>query len=103
MLGAYTGTDVKLTVKGDAVRFEVHARPRAKKSQLMGVREGRLDVSLAAPPVDGAANEELVRTLAKVLGVPRSRVQVVRGEASRTKLVEVQGLDENEVRTRLLC
>ena len=103
MLGAYTGTDVKLTVKGDAVRFEVHARPRAKKSQLMGVREGRLDVSLAAPPVDGAANAELVRTLAKVLGVPRSRVQVVRGEASRTKLVEVQGLDENEVRTRLLC
>jgi uncharacterized protein len=94
---------VKLTVKGDAVRFEVHARPRAKKSKLMGIREGRLDVSIAAPPVDGAANEELVRTLAKALGVSKSSVQVVRGDASRTKLVEVVGLDENEVRARLLC
>ena len=94
---------MKLTVKGDAVRFEVHARPRAKKSKLMGIREGRLDVSIAAPPVDGAANEELVRTLAKALGVSKSSVQVVRGDASRTKLVEVVGLDENEVRARLLC
>ena len=85
------------------MRFEVRARPRAKKSQVMGVREGRLDVSLAAPPVDGAANEELVRTLAKALGISNSRVQLVRGEAGRTKLVEVTGLDENEVRARLLC
>ena len=94
---------MKLTVKGDAVRFEVHARPRAKKSRVLGVREGRLDVSLAAPPVDGAANEELRATIAKALGVPKSSVQLVRGESGRTKLVEVVGLDENEVRTRLLC
>jgi uncharacterized protein (TIGR00251 family) len=92
---------VKLVAKGDAVRFEVHARPRAKKSRVLGVREGRLDVSLAAPPVDGAANEELVATLAKALGVPKSRVSLVRGESGRTKLVEVRGLTLDEVRARL--
>src|SRR5438067_2086490 len=47
---------MKLTVKGDAVRFEVHARPRAKRSRLMGIRDGRLAVSLAAPPVARARN-----------------------------------------------
>jgi len=94
---------VKLTRKGDAVRFEVHARPRAKKSRVMGVREGRLDVSLAAPPVDGAANAELLETLAKALGVPKSQIELVRGGSGRTKLVEVHGLDENQVRARLIC
>jgi uncharacterized protein (TIGR00251 family) len=98
----YTGTDVKLVVKGDTVRFEVHARPRAKESRVLGVREGRLDVSLAAPPVDGAANAELVATLAAALGVAKSRVELVRGETGRNKVVEVRGLTENEVRARLV-
>ena len=92
---------MKLVVKGDTVRFEVHARPRAKKSKVMGVREGRLDVSLAAPPVDGAANAELVATLAKALGVSKSQVELVRGETGRTKLVEVRGVTEAHVRTCL--
>jgi uncharacterized protein (TIGR00251 family) len=79
----------------------VHAKPRAQKSRLVGVREGRLEVSLAAPPVDGAANAELVATLAKALGVRKGAVSIVRGEAGRAKLVEVAGLTEDEVCARL--
>ena len=87
--------------KGDAVRFAVHARPRAKESAVMGIREGALDVRLAAPPVEGLANEELVRTIAEALGTSRQSVQLVRGKNSREKLVEVAGLSVGEAIARL--
>jgi len=83
------------------VRFEVQAKPRSRKSRVAGVRESALVIQLAAPPVDGAANAELVETLAAVLSVPRRDVVLVRGESARTKLVEVRGLAVDEVRARL--
>ena len=92
---------LKLTAKGGAVRFEVHAKPRAKKSEIRGEKSGALDVSIAAPPVDGAANEELVRVLSHALGVSKSSVVIVRGDGSRTKLVEVRGVTEAEILERL--
>jgi hypothetical protein len=58
-------------------------------------------VDLAAPPVDGAANAELVEVLAAALGVPRRDVTLVRGDTGRTKLVEVRGIAADEVRRRL--
>jgi hypothetical protein len=90
-----------LKVKDGAVRFEVHAKPRAKKSKVLGVRGEALEISLAAPPVEGAANAELIKTLARALGVPKRHVVLVRGESSRAKLVEVHGLTVEEVRDRL--
>jgi uncharacterized protein (TIGR00251 family) len=93
---------VKLvTTRGGAVRFEILARPRARVSRIAAVREGAIVVQLAAPPVDGAANEELIATLAQALRVTRRCVVLVRGGASRVKLVEIHGLVEGEVRTRL--
>jgi uncharacterized protein (TIGR00251 family) len=91
-----------VTVKEGAVRFEVHAKPRAKKSRIVGVRGEALEVALAAPPVDGAANDELVRLLSKVLGVPKRSVEIVRGQASHKKLVAVAGLRPDEILSKLL-
>ena len=90
-----------LVTKDGAVRLEVRAKPRAKRSGIVGAKGGALEVSLAAPPVDGAANDELVRVLAAALGVPRRQLALVRGESSRTKLVEVTGLSEADVRARI--
>jgi uncharacterized protein (TIGR00251 family) len=99
------GDDLAVTVRSEGgetvVRFEVRAKPRASKSKVLGVREGVLDVSLAAAPVDGEANRELVETLARALGVPRRDVAIVRGDASRAKLVEVRGVTADELRARL--
>jgi uncharacterized protein (TIGR00251 family) len=89
------------TTREGAVRFEVQAKPRAKVSRVVGERQGALVVQLAAPPVDGAANAELVATLASVLGVPKRDVTLVRGEASRAKVLEVRGLTAELVRERL--
>ena len=73
-------------------RFVVHVQPRAKRSEVAGRHGDAIKVRLAAPPVDGAANEELVRFLAEVLGVPRRAVHLTAGLTSRRKTVEIEGL-----------
>jgi uncharacterized protein (TIGR00251 family) len=90
-----------LTPKDGAVRFEVHAKPRAKKSKVIGERGDAVEIALAAPPVDGAANEELVRFVASVLAVRQRDIEVVRGETSREKLLAVTGLTPEEIESRL--
>lgn len=92
---------MKLVEKDGAVRLEVHAKPRAKKSKVVGERGDAVDIALAAPPVDGAANDELLRFLARVLDVPRRALELVRGETSREKLVAIRGLTPAEVEARL--
>ena len=60
-----------------------------------------LKARVAAPPVEGEANAALVKLLAKALGVPRSAVRIASGETARVKILEIDGLDEAEVRRRL--
>ncbi len=85
--------------RGGGVRFAVHVQPRASRSAIAGVHDGALRVRLAAPPVDGAANEELVRVLARWLGVARKDVSIAGGAASRSKLVDVRGVGVEVVRS----
>jgi len=87
--------------RGGSARFAVRALPRASRTQLAGVYGEAVRVQLAAPPVGGAANNELIAFLAKKLDVPRSAVRVVQGERARDKIVEVDGLSAEQVRTRL--
>lgn len=82
-------------------RLTIRLSPRASREEIAGERDGVLLVRVTAPPVDGAANEALVRLLAKQLRVAKGAVQIVSGDTSRTKTVEVDGLDEAELRRRL--
>lgn len=75
------------------VRLRLRIQPRASRTELAGLHGALLRIRLAAPPVDGAANEELVRFLARVLGVPTRAVEVTAGHASRQKTVTVTGTD----------
>ena len=78
-----------LSVRGDGVLLQLSVMPNAKRTQVDGLHDGALRVRLAAPPIDGRANEALVAWLAKSLGVPRRDVEVLRGEASRRKQVAI--------------
>ena len=80
----------------------VRVIPRASKSAIAGTRANAILVRLNAPPVDGAANAELVRLLAAVLGLPQRNVQIVSGERSREKRVRISGRTAAEVE-RLLA
>jgi uncharacterized protein (TIGR00251 family) len=90
-----------ITDRGGAVRFNVHARPRAPRTKVIGVKDGALHVAVAAPPVDGEANAELVRGLAGLLGVPARDVAVVAGQSGKRKMVEIRGIDAATTRARL--
>jgi uncharacterized protein (TIGR00251 family) len=75
-----------------AVFLDVRVIPRASRPGLAGTRDGALLVRLSAPPVEGAANAELIQVLAKALGVPKRQVTIVAGERGRLKRVRVEGL-----------
>lgn len=79
------------------VRFSVRVQPRASRSELAGVYGDALKVRLSAPPVDGAANAELVEFLAHVFAVGRRDVRILAGENSRSKIVEIEGITERAV------
>ena len=92
---------IRVEQRGGAVRIPVRAQPRASRSEVVGEHDGALRVRLAAPPVEGEANRELVRLLGKLLGVAPSRVAVVSGESGRNKVVQVEGVTTAEVERRL--
>lgn len=71
------------------VRIRVRLTPRASRDEIVGMRDGALIVRVTAPPVEGAANEALVRLLARDLAVKRTGVRIVSGATSRTKVVEI--------------
>jgi len=76
--------------------------PRARKTEFAGVLEdGILRVRVAAPPVEGKANAELLAFLAKVLGVRKSRIEIVVGQRGLDKIVSVLDLSADEVHTRI--
>lgn len=77
---------------GSGVQIAVYVQPRASRTECTGLHDGAIRIRLAAPPVDGAANDALVRFLAETMGVPRSNVRVARGTSSRRKVVMVDGV-----------
>jgi uncharacterized protein (TIGR00251 family) len=83
------------------VEIDVRVIPRAGKSEMAGERDGRLLIRVAAPPVEGAANDAIIELLAKLLDCPRRAVRIVAGGKSRSKRVAVSGVTPDEVR-RLL-
>lgn len=83
---------INLTEKDGAVVFRVRVVPRASKSEIVGELDGALKVRIASPPVDGAANAELIRLLSKVFDVSRSAVEITAGQASKTKQIKISNL-----------
>jgi uncharacterized protein (TIGR00251 family) len=86
----------------DGVLIAVRVVPRSGRSGLAGTRDDAVLVRLNAAPVDGAANAELVKLIAKAVGVPKRAVSITHGVKSRSKTVHVRGVSEEEVRAKLL-
>ena len=82
---------MEIIEKNGATVFKVRVVPRASKSEIVGGLGDALKIRLAAPPVDGAANKELVKLLSKTFGVSKSAVEIVSGKNSKTKRVKITG------------
>lgn len=90
-----------ITGAPDGILLNVRVIPRAGKSGIAGARHDALLVRLNAPPVEGAANAELIEVLARAFGIPRRHITLMSGERSRTKRVRVTGVTVEEA-NRLL-
>ena len=89
---------LNITEKDGAVSFAVRVVPRASRSEIVGAVDGALKVRLAAPPVDGAANAELIKLFAKTLGVPKSDIEIASGQTSKSKKLRIAGVTAENVR-----
>ncbi|MBX3296362.1 MAG: DUF167 domain-containing protein [Acidobacteria bacterium] len=92
---------IEVTESDRDVTFSVKVVPRASRTEIAGEIGGAVRVRVSLPPVDGAANDELIRLIAKRLSVPRSAVEIVSGKASRSKLVRVTGVTSGQLRDGL--
>ncbi|MEP6903679.1 MAG: DUF167 domain-containing protein [Actinomycetota bacterium] len=88
---------IQLTEKDGSITFAVRVLPKSSRSEIVGEINGALKIKLNAPPVDGAANAELIKLLAKRLGVAKSAVEILSGHASRQKQIRVSGVNQTDV------
>lgn len=78
-------------------RLRVHVTPKASREEIGGWRGAEILVRVTAAPEGGKANAAVERLVAAAFNVPKSAVRVVRGQSSRTKMVEIEGVDEKRV------
>ncbi|TMQ57364.1 MAG: DUF167 domain-containing protein [Candidatus Eisenbacteria bacterium] len=84
------------------MRLKLRVTPKSRANEVAGVRaDGALLVRVTTAPEDGRANEAVIRLLSETLGLPRGAIRLVGGASSREKWVELDGIDEAEVRRRL--
>jgi uncharacterized protein len=84
---------IQYSEKDRGLTFAVRIVPRASRSEIAGEYNGALRIRIAAPPVDGAANRELIRLLAKSFKLPQNAVAIVSGAGSKSKIVHIAGAD----------
>jgi len=83
------------------VTLSLRVQPRASRNAVVGWTGDILNIRLTPPPVEGAANAACLKFLADLLDLPQSRLEILRGARSRTKVVQIAGLTRDEVRARL--
>ena len=88
---------IKFTESNERIVFSVRVIPRSSKSEIVGEYEGALKTKLTSPPVDGAANDELIRFFSRTFSVSRSDVEIVSGHTARLKRVSVSGIAREQV------
>ncbi len=93
---------ISYTAKDANITFSVRVQSRASQSKIAGEIEGSLKVKIAAPPVDGEANEELIRFLAKWFEVSKREIEILSGETAKNKIIRIHGLASEDFEARIL-
>jgi uncharacterized protein (TIGR00251 family) len=88
---------------GDELLLHLHVQPGAKKNRVVGLHDGRLKLAVAAPPVDGKANAQLLAFLAKLLGLRKNQLQLRSGQSGRQKTLAVTGISLDRLQEVLVA
>jgi len=85
----------------EGCRIFLYARPRASRTKIAGLHDGRVKIQISAPPVDGAANAEVIAFLSKKLGVSKSAIELTAGESGKRKTVLAHGIVAAQAKEKL--
>ncbi|MEW6619266.1 MAG: DUF167 domain-containing protein [bacterium] len=80
-----------------SVNFKIKVIPKASKNEILELTDGLLKIKVTAPPVEGAANEAVIKLLARKLGLKKSQIAIVQGQKSKIKTIELNGVNEDEL------
>ena len=92
---------IDIVEKDGTLTFPIRVVPRASRSEIVGIHDGALKIRIASPPVDGAANAEIVRFLAKTFGVSKSDIFIISGETSKNKRIKVENLSKSSFEEKI--
>ena len=88
-------------MKEERTRIVVRVQPNASQNEVLGFKNGVLYLRIAAPPVKGKANQELIKFLGSILGVSRSNLTIAKGVTNNRKVISIDGLTQNQVTEQL--
>lgn len=94
---------LKIKTGKNGIEFAATIQPRASKNEICGLHNDTLKIRLTSPPVEGEANSQCIKFLAKQLGVSPSQVSIVRGHTGRNKIIHVEGISESALINHLLA
>lgn len=92
---------IALSEQDGRITFTIRVVPRASRTEIVGELDGAVKVRVSSPPVDGAANAELIKLFAKTLGVGKEAVEIVSGLSSRTKRIRITGVTAEQLRAAI--
>ncbi|MEW6739271.1 MAG: DUF167 domain-containing protein [Nitrospirota bacterium] len=85
--------DLPHTKVKDGIIIQVKVIPRSSKKEIAGVEGNTIKIKLTAPPVEGAANEQLIELLSETLSIKKGNIEIVKGDSSRYKTVKIKGVN----------
>lgn len=92
---------IAFSKQDNSLTLELRIVPRASKTEIVGELDGAVKVRVSSPPVDGAANAELIKLFARTLGVSKDAVEIVSGRSSRTKRIRIAGVTAEQFRVAI--
>jgi uncharacterized protein (TIGR00251 family) len=92
---------VRIREAQSGVSVPLHVQPRARRTQIAGTHGDALKIQVSAPPAEDAANRAVVDFFARLLRLPKARLQIIAGQKSRDKILRIEGITANELRKRI--
>lgn len=101
---SFTFNDLKscYQIKDNSFFISLLIQPNSKKTEIQGIHDNKLKVRIHSPPVDGKANEEVIRFFSKILEIKKSHIDIVKGHTDKNKLLQVFGISESALVEKIM-
>lgn len=93
---------LKVREDGEGIIFAVRVQPRSSKNEICGIYGDAIKIKLTSPPVEGEANEGLIKFLAGILKISKGQIEIIGGHKSRTKSIKITGVTKEKVADLLI-